>query len=678
MTGSNQAIRTDKATGIVLGAAVGDALGWPQEDRSQIVGGAVARDVEPRPVFREWQRNAGTQFGRYLETVGAGEYSDDTQLLLAVARSSLHGSDWFDWLTRVELPQWPLYQRGGGGAVLRASRAWADGHPPWVPAPSKDAQKLGSYFNAGANGVAMRIAPHAIVTANQGADDLLHRVVLDGLATHGHPRALIGGCIHALAVRHALLQEATLEYGELLEAIWNERAWRDPNLLLDSVDPDWFNSFHLSEGSRDTPSELWTRTVGEVELLINVAQSGLSKGAMANDQRTLAEIGCFDKKQSGSGTVTAIAAIYVTARTATRPVGGLLRTGFLRNADTDTLCSMTGSLLGALHGSQWLGELGATVQDRDHLIGVAVDLADMANRGSIREPRRTSAPVATTSKELRSWSKRLFDDGFVDVIPDGRPFEVIEIRELRTKTRNFVARAIGVTFDGQTLMLDRVGKKRPDALAGKPSTTVATPVEESRRPTDAAPENGIKEPTSTQAVGTGDTGPRPIVTTEASVVVTVEISVPDLAAATGFFEVLLGVPCRRANDKVHIDRVLVLGQAKPGHEQAHHRGTIITIAVGNLREIADRVERTSNVECAWSADRQSLWLKDPSDNRIRLVQTQTPSGAAVFSDSKSEATQRAREMASDVGVGEVTVHEVASKDGRDVQRALPFEGADNA
>jgi ADP-ribosylglycohydrolase len=677
MTRSNQAIRTDKAAGIVLGAAVGDALGWPQEDRSQIVGGAVARDVEPRPVFREWQRNAGTQFGRYLETVGAGEYSDDTQLLLAVARSSLRRANWFDWLTQVELPQWPLYQRGGGGAVLRASRAWADGHPPWVPAPSKDARKLGSYFNAGANGVAMRIAPHSIVTANQGADDLLHRVVLDGLATHGHPRALIGGCIHALAVRHALLQEATLEYGELLDAIWHEPAWRDPNLLLDSIDPDWVNNFHLSERSRDTPAELWTRTVGEVELLINIARSGLSKGAMANDQRTLDEFGCFDKKQSGSGTVTAIAAIYVTARTATRPVGGLLRTGFLRNADTDTLCSMTGSLLGALHGSQWLGELGATVQDREHLIGVAVDLADMANGGTVREPRRTSAPVATTSKELRSWSKRLFDDGAVDVLPDGRPFDVIEIRELRTKTSNFVARAIGVTIDGQTLMLDRVVTNRPDTLVGKPSTAVTKPVEESQRPTVAAPDNGTKEPTSKQTTGTADTGPRPIVTTEASVV-TVEISVPDLVAAARFFQELLGLPCRRANDKVHIDQVLVLGQAKPGHEQAHHRGTIITIAVGNLREIADKVERTSNVECAWSTDRQSLWLKDPGDNRIRLVQTQTPSRVAVPFDSKSEATQGAREMTRDVGLGEVTVHGTASKDGRDVQRALPFEGADNA
>lgn len=213
-------ISADRIVGLIVAAAVGDALGWPQEDRSQIVGGDEAREVAPRPQYRDWERNAGTQYGRYLDPVGAGEYSDDTQLMLAVARACQR-DDWFYWLSNVELPFWPVYQRGGGGAVLSASRAWADGHPPWAPTGKND-DKVSRYFDAGANGVAMRIAPHAIVAArNPDESQLVRRVLLDGIATHGHPRALLGGVIHALALRQALIQEGTLGYGALLEYLLN-------------------------------------------------------------------------------------------------------------------------------------------------------------------------------------------------------------------------------------------------------------------------------------------------------------------------------------------------------------------------------------------------------------------------------------------------------------------------
>ena len=129
--------QVDRAAGAMLGAAVGDALGWPQEDRSQIVGGRQAREVEPRAQFRTWTRTAGSRFARYMDPVGAGEYSDDTQLMLATARSLLLRDQWLQRLRDVELPQWILYQRGGGGAVLRASRTWASGQEPWSVATSR-------------------------------------------------------------------------------------------------------------------------------------------------------------------------------------------------------------------------------------------------------------------------------------------------------------------------------------------------------------------------------------------------------------------------------------------------------------------------------------------------------------------------------------------------------------
>ena len=107
----------ERARGAIVSAAVGDALGWPQETRSNIVGGQKARNVPAKASFRSWDRNSGTQYARYQETVEAGEYSDDTQLLLAVARSCLAGEAWPRWFARVgttHLASLPARRRARG------------------------------------------------------------------------------------------------------------------------------------------------------------------------------------------------------------------------------------------------------------------------------------------------------------------------------------------------------------------------------------------------------------------------------------------------------------------------------------------------------------------------------------------------------------------------------------
>src|SRR5215211_5272005 len=119
-----------RAEGAMLATAVGDALGWPQEDRSGRVGGR--RAVEPRLEFSEWRRREGGRYAAHEEAIGAGEYSDDTQLVLALARALRAGDSWWERLTEVELPFWLFYERGGGAATKRAARSWANGKPPWT------------------------------------------------------------------------------------------------------------------------------------------------------------------------------------------------------------------------------------------------------------------------------------------------------------------------------------------------------------------------------------------------------------------------------------------------------------------------------------------------------------------------------------------------------------------
>ena len=114
---------TAKAEGAFLAFAAGDALGWPQEMPRSVRGGPVGGS--PSLEFRTWTRRSGGRFRPYDEVIGAGEYSDDTQLTLAVARSRTnHGADWWRAFMRVELPRWTIYERGGGGATKRAAQAW--------------------------------------------------------------------------------------------------------------------------------------------------------------------------------------------------------------------------------------------------------------------------------------------------------------------------------------------------------------------------------------------------------------------------------------------------------------------------------------------------------------------------------------------------------------------------
>ena len=178
-----------KAEGAFLALAAGDALGWPQE---------ITRNGKNNPAgkrahveFKAWTRRSGGRLRPYRELIRPGAYSDDTQLTLAVARSRTnHGSAWWKAFTQVELPLWTLYERGGGGATKRAAHAWANGSKPWKVKKSNSVER---YFAAGGNGAAMRVLPHALFyAAQENPAPLMHDVVLDGLASHGHLRALVG------------------------------------------------------------------------------------------------------------------------------------------------------------------------------------------------------------------------------------------------------------------------------------------------------------------------------------------------------------------------------------------------------------------------------------------------------------------------------------------------------
>ncbi len=362
----SQFIPVNKIKGGLLGSAIGDALGWPQE----ILSKRVDKDQRITSIFQEWQRRSGGRFWNHVETIHPGEYSDDSQLLLATARTVLRGNDWFDYFCRVELPIWLLYERGGGRATKTAAKLWEKGIPPWnMQLPVESIEK---YYLAGGNGVAMRILPHAFLQ-NQTPQSLYDQVILNGITTHGHPRALLGGVIIAFLAKYLFDYHSTLPFGEPVQYLLDNRSlWsRHPEVIV----PDWTQSANRTTNFKYF--EYWDQAINETINGLYICQKALKKGALSDDESVLRELGGYDPQRSGAGTVTSLCAIYLASRYASDPATGVLQAAFSIGTDTDTLASLVGGLLGTLHGTEWIRQEWLAVQDHSYIIHLAEKLHDL-------------------------------------------------------------------------------------------------------------------------------------------------------------------------------------------------------------------------------------------------------------------------------------------------------------
>jgi ADP-ribosylglycohydrolase/catechol 2,3-dioxygenase-like lactoylglutathione lyase family enzyme len=437
----------EKAVGSVLGAAVGDALGWPLEGRARRyqsdVHESIGRKQEHR--FVNWTRG-GSRFQPYREPIAAGEYSDDTQLLLSTARSILHGPDWWEHLAFVELPFWQMYERGGGGATKRAAQSWLSGKPPW-----KSSQTREKYFDAGGNGVAMRILPHVLAAETGGeGQDVARQILLNGICTHGHPRALVGALLHGMTLWLSVRQEEMLEFGALTSAVSRGfQQWAQ----LPELSANWRDAFSNSE-FRDY-KVTWEKTIGECMALIDLAVEGLRLGPLSAGPETLHKMGALNPKTNGSGTITAAAALFLSSRYAASPLQGLMVAATAKGADTDTVASMCGSILGAIHGDEWLGHFADSVQDGHYLRKLATRLVDR----SVNFLDRTISRV--TKRDWDNFRKRLplFNLGVDVVLPDGRHAVLRRVEPMFSESAQ-ADLCVFETEDGQTLAVKRVVRQR--------------------------------------------------------------------------------------------------------------------------------------------------------------------------------------------------------------------------
>ena len=434
-----------KAEGAFLASAAGDALGWPQEIRG--------RNIHPRETttqieFFRWVRLDGGRFHRHEQEIKAGEYSDDTQLMLAVARCrTLTASSWWRTFTRTELPLWSLYERGGGASTKRSASSWVRGVPPWEV---KQSGQLTSYFNAGGNGVAMRVLPHAIYFA--GRDDpsqLLRDIFLDGISTHGHPRALVGAAAYGFAAWWFLRSQKTIEFGEIIDVLLSQvDLW---GVLPESLGPDDSWSSAASTVFQGMYGDHWSGALEEMVRLLNSVQTGLNAGAISNDEAVLRDIGAYGRTK-GAGTITAAAALYLAARYAAQPAHGILRAAFGHGTDTDTISAMVGGLAGCLAGKDWIPQEWYSVQDFSYI----QQLATVVAQGPDQQVSQRKPPVVVGRRQIDAIRRTLTGEQQTHLMLDGvRRAKVVFISQPRPVSKSDTIRTWSLCVEnGQTIYVD--------------------------------------------------------------------------------------------------------------------------------------------------------------------------------------------------------------------------------
>lgn len=386
----------DRFRGCMVGLAVGDALGMPVETmtpaeiRQATNGHGVTGYLAPlQKRFHSTARLA------------PGQWTDDTQLALAIARSLVrkHGFDLAN-IAAEHVREYHKVRRGWGGSTKRGIAELAEGkRKPGEPVLDLKAHGMG-------NGVAMKIAPLALFTALQPGpitDDMFdaHRDYLwytvgfdarirelSGL-THRDACARIGAHLVALAIHEALTHgsvhpsfayDASGVIGRVVVPSESSSCTTHERTLYTSVQR--IAAYHLEialrrQHPRPKPGKrAWVERLpepfrSEIRSLYESLQGPLaSKENTSTVRQALAK--------NSSSVLESVPFVFATALMHFASLRDGVLAAVNAGGDTDSNAAIVGAMLGAYHGlaaipREWVDGLEA----HDEIISLADQLFDL-------------------------------------------------------------------------------------------------------------------------------------------------------------------------------------------------------------------------------------------------------------------------------------------------------------
>lgn len=370
--------------GSLTASACADSLGWVTEFMRTPAALHERFGLSELTDYVAWRKEVGGRFNTYIDYIGPGEYSDDTQLMLAVARAVRpDGSIDEEYFGKSELPRWLDYARGAGRTVLGAARAAGRKRTPWHLNFFREGKV--SYWESGANGAAMRVAPIALANLEEEIPPF-EEVFRNAIITHGHPRAHVGALGYVAAL-HEIGRRRKQNGGTdaFLAAITDRlRGW-DPETARTPEVTEWLRA---AETERPGYLRLYRETVDEFAAMIS-----LKPGRNTRDM--FQALGCFDRATKGSGTATVAAAVQLFCRHGANVERAVTEAVNAIPADTDTIGAFVGSMAG-LYGEyeavpeRWTHRL----QDLPYMVG----LAEVISQITTRETTFPGTPRARPSR----------------------------------------------------------------------------------------------------------------------------------------------------------------------------------------------------------------------------------------------------------------------------------------
>ncbi|MDE0662217.1 MAG: ADP-ribosylglycohydrolase family protein [Gammaproteobacteria bacterium] len=316
--------REDQFVGALMGCAVGDALGAPLEGRSRERIATMQGIAED---YRPYRHKKEVEFPR-------GQYTDDTQLTLAIVKSLLTCGqvDPAD-IAEEFVKLWDSNEIVGAGPVAhRAVKRLMEG-VRWQDAAATDDLPL--------NGAAMRIAPVGLWHCGN-ADQLARDVELASFVTHRHPLAVDGAIAIATAVAYGATS-TEIETVSFLDAVHGSVADRSPGFA-----------------SRLRGLDEWLPRTETVALEALVAGEGRAKGRGFGVPALVEP--------------TVLAALYVFLKSPDDymvTIDRALRVG----GDVDTVAAIAGAISGAHNGLDAIpANLVAGVKDSAEILDLGARL----------------------------------------------------------------------------------------------------------------------------------------------------------------------------------------------------------------------------------------------------------------------------------------------------------------
>lgn len=442
-----------KYKGSIKLAAIGDALGWITEFEKSQQSLKEKFGTERIDSFHTWKKTVGGRFYGFIDTIKAGSYSDDTQLLLAVARSiKKDGNLDHNYFAKIELANWLDYARGGGRTVKTAANKISRKSVQWFNNfyNFKVNGENSDYRQSGANGAAMRVLPIAL--ANLGnTEKIKEEVFCNSIITHGHPRAILGAMLYGYAVNQIIVfRPEDFNWENFITQIGLDFPKKFELSFINKMEiREWLKEWNKS--SNKTFESVYAETITETQNQLRFIYQSIKQNISV--QETLKKIGCFDPATKGSGIATVVAGIYFATKFHDKPLEAIIQSVNALGSDTDSIAAFTGGLVGALHGHSIIPDKWKSVQDIEYLDKVAERLLTISE-DSLEE---NSQATSTNLKLLNSPKKDDFNlDEQIEFIPIGKgKITFIDRQPTLTKGKyNLLLEAI--LDNGQSILVSKL------------------------------------------------------------------------------------------------------------------------------------------------------------------------------------------------------------------------------